>query len=80
MSASTRRLLLAVLAWPAGFVAAVVWMLASAPPNPCDPGASTCAMTATAASANQILEFLALAGAPGLFATIHWWRHRGRRS
>ena len=80
MSASTRRLLLAIVAWPAGIIATLVWSLISAEPAACEPGVATCTVALKVVPLSEVLESFALAIAPGLFATIYWWRNRGEPS
>ena len=76
----TRRLLIAIAAWPAGILGAIVlgivWSLITA--TPCD-GAS-CAQELKPASSTSVLLWLALAFGPGVFATREWWKHRGGAS
>jgi hypothetical protein len=73
MSPSTRRLVRAVVAWPAGIVAALVLVVVTAPG--CPAGAA-CALEPVPAW--RIVVLLTIALGPGLYATMSWWR--GRRS
>lgn len=74
----TRRLLIAIAAWPAGILGTlaltIVWSLLTA--TPCAAG-STCAQELKPASSTSVLLWLALAFGPGILATRDWWKHRG---
>jgi len=77
MSSNHRRLVVAVLAWPAGVLAAVILavalpLLGSAGP-PCVDG--PCALQPAPMWENVLLLLAALG--PGLVATAVWWSRRG---
>lgn len=74
MIASRRRMLIAILAWPAGILFTVGWTLLGADPTPCPPG-DVCAQALEAVSVNDLVEFLTFALGPGMVATWYWWRH-----
>jgi hypothetical protein len=79
MIASHRRLLIAILAWPAGILFTVGWTLLGADPAPCAPG-EVCALALEAVSVNDLVEFLTFALGPGIVATWYWWRNgRGEK-
>lgn len=75
----TRRLLIAIIAWPAGILGAIiltmVWALLTA--ETCPPG-EMCSQELKPASSTAVLLWLALAFGPGIYATWEWWRHRRR--
>lgn len=75
MDPSGRRLLLAIVAWPAGIIFTVAWTILGAESTPCAPG-EACMMTEQVLSLNDIVEFLTFALGPGIVATWHWWRNR----
>ena len=76
----TRRLLIAIAAWPAGIIGAIVfaivWSLVKA--TPCEGG--MCAQELKPASSTSVLLWLAMAFGPGIYATREWWTHRNPAS
>ena len=77
MSPSTRRFLLALIAWPAGIVGTVLYVLLGATSTPCDPN-GPCSVSLDVASTNEIIQFLTFAFGPGIIATWYWWKNRPR--
>ena len=79
MRPQTRRLFIAIGAWPAGIlaaiVAAVVFSLATA--EPCPPGPE-CVQGLEQASWAWNALWLAMAVLPGTLATRAWWNGRKR--
>jgi hypothetical protein len=78
LSPQTKRLLLAIVAWPAGIIGTVVltfaWSLLTTPSC----GEGPCAQELKPMSLTTMGLFLAMAFGPGIYATREWWRHRGR--
>ena len=72
-----KRLVLAVVAWPAGLIAALIREVATSHSGACRAGES-CLAAARMISANELAEFLVLALGPGIVATLYWWRGRRR--
>ena len=75
LSPSTRRLLVAIVAWPAGLVAAIAVLIVQGIRSDCV-GGEACALEPT--SWINIVLWLAIALGPGVLATRNWWTHRGR--
>jgi hypothetical protein len=73
----TRRLLLAIIAWPAGIfgtiVLTIVWSLLTA--DQC-PDGQMCSKELKPATSTSVLLWLALAFGPGIYATREWWKNR----
>lgn len=70
---NVRRLLIAIIAWPAGMGAAIAVLVFRAFTSDC-PRGQACALEPT--SWTSILLWLALALGPGIVATRHWWKNR----
>jgi hypothetical protein len=77
----TRRLLIAIAAWPAGILGAIAFVIVRAlmTATPCE-GGGPCVQELKPASSTSVLLWLALAFGPGIFATREWWKHRGGAS
>jgi hypothetical protein len=71
MHPSTRRLLRAIIAWPAGMATALVLVVVTAPGCP---AGEACALKPVPAW--RIAVLLTVALGPGLYATLSWWRGR----
>ena len=89
MQPNIRRLLIAILAWPAGIVAAVLVLFMSAFFSPSDctfhtKGAAEpapvevadCSVELKPGSSINTILWLALAFGPGIVATRVWWKGR----
>jgi hypothetical protein len=74
-SSNFRRLLIAVLAWPAGFLAAIGLLVIKGLASACRGG--PCALEDI--SLLKMLFWIALALGPGIVATHHWWTNRKPR-
>ena len=74
LSPSTRRLLVAIVAWPAGVVAAIAVLIVQGIRSDCV-GGEPCALEPT--SWIRIVLWLAIAFGPGVVATRNWWTKRG---
>jgi hypothetical protein len=84
MSNRFLRGLLAIVAWPAGIVAAFVWLFVFASPgSECTEttteGGSvrTCASALEPMPSGSLVWFVAIAFGPGVLATRAWWKGRG---
>ena len=93
MKPNVRRLLIAVLAWPAGIVAALVVLFTSAFFSPSECTVATkaaaeagsvefadCSVELEPGSSTNTVLWLALAFGPGVVATRAWWKGRGGAS
>jgi hypothetical protein len=73
-----RRLMLAIVAWPAGMLAALVLLfLPTLVANDCPPDV-VCARSLESPSTTSIVLWLAVAFGPGILATRAWWKGRSR--
>jgi hypothetical protein len=72
-SSNFRRLLIAVIAWPAGFLAAIGVLVYKGFTSDC-PDGGPCALEPT--SWTNVILWLAIALGPGIIATHHWWTGR----
>ena len=68
-----RRLLIAVIAWPAGFLAAIIVLVVRGLTSECR-GGGPCALEPV--SWFNMVLWLAIAFGPGIIATHHWWTNR----
>ena len=74
-----KRLLIAIAAWPAGMLAALLLLIV-----PALFGGSTCsaegacAVELESASSTRFVLWLAVAFGPGIVATRAWWKGRGQ--
>jgi hypothetical protein len=76
LSSNFRLLLIAIIAWPAGFLAAIGVLVFKGVTSGCR-GGGPCALEQT--SWMNVLLWLAIAVGPGIVATHHWWTHRKPR-
>jgi hypothetical protein len=75
ISSNFRRLLLAIVAWPAGFLAAILALILKSVFSGCR-GGEACALEDV--SWGKLLLWLTIALGPGIAATYHWWTNRTR--
>jgi hypothetical protein len=75
MRPSLRRLIIAILAWPGGIVAAIVWEIMQTPHADCPPGPA-CAVALSPVPLDRIVLAFVIALGPGIVATSSWWRRR----
>lgn len=80
MKPQLRRLLVAIIAWPAGILAALLVLIIPAFfDSPCPPG-PVCVQALEPTSWTRTILWLAIAFGPGVVATWTWWKGRGARS
>ena len=77
LSSNFRRLLLAIIAWPAGFLAAILAMILKSVFFSGCRGGEACALEDV--SWFKVLFWFAIAIGPGILATYHWWTNRRTR-
>jgi hypothetical protein len=71
---TSRRLLVAIVAWPAGLIAAVLLLFVPTPGDAACPPGEACALHLIPTW--KVLLWLCLACAPGVLATARWWKAR----
>ena len=78
---SVRRLLIAIAAWPAGLIVAILVLFVPALfDSSCGSEPGICMTQLERTSSIRFAIWLAIAFGPGILATRAWWKHRGAKA